>query len=115
MADGTYIATALAVAVAITFALRAAPFALKAALRDSRLVTDIGRWMPLGAVSILAVVLPVVDRRVGSRPWHTGTDGRCRDRGDTLVAPQRGVEHRPRHRSLHRPRELDPARIAARA
>jgi branched-subunit amino acid transport protein AzlD len=55
MADGTYIATALAVAVAITFALRAAPFALKAALRDSRLVTDIGRWMPLGAVSILAL------------------------------------------------------------
>ena len=55
MADGTYIATALAVAVAITFALRAAPFALKAALRDSGLVTDIGRWMPLGAVSILAV------------------------------------------------------------
>ena len=54
MADGTYIATALAAAVAITFALRAAPFALKAALRDSRLVTDIGRWMPLGAVSILA-------------------------------------------------------------
>ena len=43
MADGTYIATALAAAVAITFALRAAPFALKAALRDSRLVTDIGR------------------------------------------------------------------------
>jgi branched-subunit amino acid transport protein AzlD len=55
MADGTYIATALAVAVAITSALRAAPFALKAALRDSDLVTDIGRWMPLGAVSILAV------------------------------------------------------------
>ena len=43
MADGTYIATALAAAVVITFALR-----------DSRLVTDIGRWMPLGAVSILA-------------------------------------------------------------
>lgn len=55
MADGTYIATALAAAVVITFALRAAPFALKAALRDSGLVTDIGRWMPLGAVSILAV------------------------------------------------------------
>ena len=54
MADGTYIATALAAAVVITFALRAAPFALKAALRDSGLVTDIGRWMPLGAVSILA-------------------------------------------------------------
>ena len=53
MADGTYIATALAVAVAITFALRAAPFALKAALRDSRLVTDIGQWNPSWARSAL--------------------------------------------------------------
>lgn len=55
MADIGYIATALAVSVAITVVLRVAPFTVKSALRDSRLVADIARWMPLAAVSILAV------------------------------------------------------------
>ena len=57
MRDYTCIATALAVAVAvaITVTLRATPFVIKSALKESALVTDIGRWMPLGAVTILAV------------------------------------------------------------
>ncbi|WP_432890148.1 branched-chain amino acid transporter permease [Kribbella sp. CA-245084] len=55
MPDPTYIATALAVAVTITVALRALPFAMKSALNESALLADIGRWMPLGAITILAI------------------------------------------------------------
>ncbi len=55
VADPGYTALALTVAVAITFTLRAIPFAMKSALRDSALLADVGRWMPLGAISILAV------------------------------------------------------------
>ena len=55
MPDWPYLATALAIAVAITIALRALPFALKDVMSESALITDLGRWMPLGAVAILAV------------------------------------------------------------
>lgn len=55
MPESLYVATALGLAVAITVALRALPFAMKGALRSSALVADLGRWMPLGAVAILAV------------------------------------------------------------
>ena len=55
MPDATYVVTCLAVAVAITVALRAAPFALKNAVAGSALLADIGRWMPLGAITVLAV------------------------------------------------------------
>ena len=54
MADPGYTATALIVVVTITFALRAVPFAMKGALRGSALLADVGRWMPLGAIAILA-------------------------------------------------------------
>jgi branched-subunit amino acid transport protein AzlD len=50
-----YLAATLAAAVAITVALRAIPFAVKNALRDSALIADVGRWMPLGAITILVV------------------------------------------------------------
>jgi branched-subunit amino acid transport protein AzlD len=50
-----YLAAALAAAVAITVALRAIPFAVKNALRESALIADVGRWMPLGAITILVV------------------------------------------------------------
>lgn len=50
-----YLAFALGVAVAITVSLRALPFAAKSAMKDSALLADIGRWMPLGAISILAI------------------------------------------------------------
>jgi branched-subunit amino acid transport protein AzlD len=53
--DAGYIAAALAIAVVITVSLRAIPFGLRALLRESALVDNLGRWMPLGAVAILAV------------------------------------------------------------
>lgn len=55
MAEPAYIATALACAVAITFALRAVPFAARSAIKNSALASDLGRWIPLGATVILAV------------------------------------------------------------
>lgn len=55
MPDSGYLATALGLSVAITVALRAVPFAMKGALADSALIANLGRWMPLGAVTILAV------------------------------------------------------------
>lgn len=55
MPEPAYIATALACAVVITFALRAVPFAVRNAIRNSTLAGDLGRWMPLGAIAILAV------------------------------------------------------------
>ena len=55
MPELPHVATVLAVAVAITVALRATPFVVRGALRESALLHDFGRWMPLGAVAILAV------------------------------------------------------------
>ncbi len=55
MPDPVYVATALGVSVAITVTLRAAPFALKSVLKESALLADIGRWMPLGAITVLAI------------------------------------------------------------
>lgn len=53
-ADPYYLATALGAAAAVTLALRAAPFLIKSALTGSRLLADLGTWMPLGAIVILA-------------------------------------------------------------
>ena len=55
MPDSLYIATALTVAVSITVALRAIPFIAKNAVKHSPLLADLGRWTPLGAVTILAM------------------------------------------------------------
>lgn len=55
MPDPAYVAIALAIAVAITVTLRAVPFAIKNVLKGSALMADVGRWMPLGAITILAV------------------------------------------------------------
>jgi branched-subunit amino acid transport protein AzlD len=49
-----YIAGALAVAVVITVALRATPFVVKNTIDQAPLLIDLGRWMPLGAIAILA-------------------------------------------------------------
>ena len=50
-----YLVAALAISIAITVALRAIPFAVKNALRESALIAVVDRWMPLGAITILAV------------------------------------------------------------
>ncbi|TDZ75268.1 Branched-chain amino acid transport protein (AzlD) [Mycobacteroides salmoniphilum] len=55
MPEPAYVAVALASAVVITFALRAVPFAVRNAIKNSTLAGDLGRWMPLGATAILAV------------------------------------------------------------
>lgn len=49
-----YLLAGVAVAAGITFALRLAPFGLATVLRDSPLLADLGRWMPAGAVTVLA-------------------------------------------------------------
>jgi branched-subunit amino acid transport protein AzlD len=53
--EPVYIAVALATAIAITVTLRAVPFVMKSRLKESQLLADVGRWMPLGAVVILAI------------------------------------------------------------
>lgn len=55
MVDYWYVAASLAVAVGITFSLRAVPFVVRSRLRESALLDALGKWMPLGAVAILAV------------------------------------------------------------
>ncbi|MEQ6900015.1 AzlD domain-containing protein [Nocardioides sp. YIM 152588] len=55
MPDPLYLAAGLAVAVAVTVATRAIPFAVADALRGSALLADLARWMPLGVVVILVV------------------------------------------------------------
>lgn len=50
-----YLITAVVVGAAITFALRALPFAAVDALRRMPMIDDISRWMPAGAILILAV------------------------------------------------------------
>jgi branched-subunit amino acid transport protein AzlD len=55
MPEPAYVAAALGVAVAVTVTLRAVPFGMRSALRDSPLVDSLGQWMPLGAITILAV------------------------------------------------------------
>ncbi|GAA4964666.1 branched-chain amino acid transporter permease [Kineococcus glutinatus] len=65
--DPGYAVTAVAVVVAITVTLRALPFAVRGALSGSALLADLGRWMPLGAVAILAAYcLSGVDLTAGS-------------------------------------------------
>ena len=49
-----YIASALAIGFAITFTLRALPFAILAPLRESKLVKAMATWMPVGILAILA-------------------------------------------------------------
>ena len=57
MPSTAYMLTAIALAAAITFALRAAPFAVVAPLRSSRLMRDLARWMPGGLMVILLAYL----------------------------------------------------------
>jgi branched-subunit amino acid transport protein AzlD len=52
--DPRYTAGVLAVCVGITVTLRAVPFIARGALKDLPAATALGRWLPFGAVSILA-------------------------------------------------------------
>lgn len=57
MPDTGYLVAVVAVAAAITTALRAAPFALLTRLRSSALVAYLGRHLPAGVMLILVVYL----------------------------------------------------------
>jgi len=53
--DPGYLGTAVAGVVLVTLALRALPFTVIAAWRQSALVGDLADWMPLGVLLILVV------------------------------------------------------------
>ncbi len=55
MPDNGYIALLVAVSAAVTWALRALPFAVLAPLRDSRVVKYLSVHMPVGVMVILAI------------------------------------------------------------
>lgn len=55
MADNAYIAVLVAVSAAVTWALRALPFAVLAPMRHSRVVKYLSVHMPVGVMLILAV------------------------------------------------------------
>ena len=55
MPETTHALIAVLLAAAITWGLRATPFALLAPLRDSALLADLGRWMPPGIMLVLVV------------------------------------------------------------
>jgi branched-subunit amino acid transport protein AzlD len=55
MTQTTYILAVMVIGFAITFALRAVPFVALRPLRESRLVSDLALWMPVGILAILTV------------------------------------------------------------
>ena len=55
MPEPGYVAAAVAVSAAVTWTLRAAPFAVLAPMRDSAVVGYLSRHMPLGVLLILAL------------------------------------------------------------
>lgn len=56
MPDPLYLVLALGSAGLITVALRALPFVALKPMRESRLVKNLGLWMPAGVLLILTVV-----------------------------------------------------------
>ena len=52
-----YIIAAVAIMFAVTFTLRALPFAILAKLRDSKFVNIMALWMPAGILGLLAIVI----------------------------------------------------------
>lgn len=55
MPETGYLLAVIAIGFAITFTLRALPFAILRPLRESRLVAALALWMPAGILAILAV------------------------------------------------------------
>lgn len=56
MPEPWYVVAALAIVFVITVALRAVPFAVLGPLSESRFVTTMATWMPVGILAILAAV-----------------------------------------------------------
>ena len=55
MSETAYLLAVMVIGFGITFALRAVPFVILQPLRDSPLVAQMSRWMPVGILAILAV------------------------------------------------------------
>ncbi|WP_405615404.1 AzlD domain-containing protein [Streptomyces sp. NBC_01511] len=71
-ADTGYLITAVATAVAVTWALRALPFAALAPLRSSPLTAYLNAAMPVGVMVILTVyTLRGFDPRLPDEAWPT--------------------------------------------
>ena len=85
-----YAVTAIAVAVGITVSLRALPFAMRTALKQSAVLADIGRSMPLGALIILAA------SRLAAINLTTSPAGVSQMAGVAVTA----LVHRWRHNAL---------------
>jgi branched-subunit amino acid transport protein AzlD len=66
--DTTYVAATLAVAASITFALRAAPFAVVNRLRSASTVAYLDRHLPAGIMVVLVVYL-LRDTELTSPPF----------------------------------------------
>lgn len=72
MPDTGYLLAAVATAVAVTWTLRALPFAVLARLRSSPLVAYLDAAMPVGVMVVLAVyTLRELDPYVPDRAWPT--------------------------------------------
>ncbi|NHU86243.1 branched-chain amino acid transporter AzlD [Kocuria sp. JC486] len=54
MLEPGYVVGVLVIIFAITFALRAVPFAILEPLRESRFVLTMAIWMPVGVLAVLA-------------------------------------------------------------
>ncbi len=55
MPDAGYVAAVVGVSAALTWGLRAVPFAVLAPMRDSAVVRHLGMHVPLGVMVVLAV------------------------------------------------------------
>lgn len=96
-----YLLAGIAIAAAVTVALRLAPFGLASVLRDSPLLADFGRWMPAGAVVVLAVYcMAQVDYAAPAHgiPQIAGVAATAL----AHLAAQRGAQHRRGHGGVRR-------------
>ncbi len=57
MPEPAYLVGAVLCAAALTFLLRLIPFTVKNQLKDSALLADLARWIPLGAMLLLAAYI----------------------------------------------------------
>lgn len=55
MSESVYVGAAIVVSALVTFGLRLAPFLVRRRLIGSPFMGDFGRWMPAGAMVILAM------------------------------------------------------------
>ena len=102
MLDPGYIVAVLVLTFAITFAVRAVPFTVLGALRESTIVRELSVWMPVGILGILAVT--AFRGTVLALPGHGIVRG-CRRGYHNRDAPAHLAQRRNRHRRLRHARQ----------